>query len=215
MPTDLEHPNLGNLLLKNRDYIKQYKNNPLMVLIRSEKMQDKAMRECLLDCIQVFSDQFQKVVMLRSIFCDDPKFFSVVNEHLNEEFGHNLLLLKDRNNEPALWDPILESTSCWFAWKMLSLNNEEKTVLVHMVLEASANIFFQEAHKVMNKYAETDYFKTHAEADEAHEAMGKELLSNISKQQLERLLLIQKRGWDVLNATCARIEQIVERKILS
>ncbi len=202
--------NLNTLLQENQNFITQYKNNPLMVLIRSEKMRDKTVRQLMLDCIQVFSDQFQKVVMLRSVFCDNLKFFSVANEHLNEEFGHNLSLLKDRNSQPALWDPILESTSCWFAWKMLSLNDEEKTVLVHLVLEASANVFFQEAHKVMNKYGETNYFKIHAEADEAHENMGKELLCHISKHQLERLFSIQEKGWDVLNTTCARIARIVE-----
>lgn len=207
------NPYLKLLLDNNTRFIHDYKNSLLMQVIHSDQMQKKSSRIRMLDGIQVFSDYFQKVVMLRNVFCDDLKFIKVSNDHLKEEFGHNLSLLKDRDERPAVWDSILESTSCWFAWKMFTLNNEEKTVLVHFVLESSANIFFHAANKVMMKYQETDYFKIHAELDEVHEEMGKELLQNISPNQVDRLLLIQKQGWDVLNTTCDRIAQLTLQQL--
>ena len=62
---------LDNLLEKNKIFVHEYANNRLMKLIKSDDMKEKNMRKRLLDCIQVFSDYFQKVVMLRYIFCDN------------------------------------------------------------------------------------------------------------------------------------------------
>lgn len=200
------------LFEKNEFFAIEYQNNPLMHLIKNEAMENKFIRERLLDCIQVFSDYFQKTIMLRQVFCEDQNFLIIANQHLAEEFGHNLALLKDRNNRPPLWDPVLEATSSWFAWKILMLSNTEKTVLVHLVLETSANIFFQAAHKVMCKYGETDYFKIHSEADEKHEQMGNNLIKNISFDELGKLLLIQQQGWDMLNATCTQIATLTLQK---
>lgn len=207
-----EKPMIDSLINKNKVFVEQYKNSHLMRLICSEKMAEKSVRDYLLDCIQVFSDYFQRVVMLRSVFCEEQKFVKVANTHFQEEFRHNLSLLEDRNNRPSIWDPILESTSAWFAWKMFVLSNEEKVVLIHLVLEASAHVFFSAAHKVMLQYQETNYFKIHADVDEEHEKMGVNLLEDISLDKLEGLLLIQKQAWDVLNTTCDRIAELVINK---
>lgn len=201
--------NFNSLVETNKQFVKYYRQNNLMKLINNkELMKEKSARIYLLDCIQVFSNYFQKVVALRSVFCEDIKFCNLANDHLVEEFGHNLSLLKDRNSEPPVWDPVLESTSAWFAWKMFTLNDEEKTLLIHFVLEASANIFFSAADKVMQHYQETNYFKIHSDADEAHEQMGVNILEHVDPSRLERLFLIQKQGWDVLNVTCNRIAEL-------
>ena len=97
-----------NVLLENNKVLtKEYENNLLMQLLKSNLIQEKHIRERLLDCIQVFSDYFQKVVMLRYIFSDNSKFSSVTHQHLNEEYGHNTFLNQDRHYRPSVWDPIL------------------------------------------------------------------------------------------------------------
>ena len=116
--------------------------------------------------------------------------------------------MNDRKDRPPKWDPILEACSCWFSWKMLTLDNSEKTVLVHLVLEASAHLFFIEAHKIMAKYTETDYFKIHAEVDEDHENMGINLLEGLREIDYKNLVEIQQQGWDVLNSVCDRIAEL-------
>ncbi|MDX2164531.1 MAG: hypothetical protein SFW07_03835 [Gammaproteobacteria bacterium] len=196
---------------KNKEYINSYKKNALMQLMDSKKIESKKTRIILMDCIQTLSDYFQKVVMLRNVFNDDPSYTSITQEHLKEEFFHNVSLMKDRKNRPALWDPILEATSAWFAWKMFTLNNAEKTVLVHFVLESSGNLFFQKAYKIMRKYEKTNYFKIHSEADEEHEKMGEELLNNVSKENFPRLLKVLQQGWDVMNAACNRIAELTNQ----
>lgn len=193
------------LLERNASYIENYRNSHLMQLINSELMTSKANRDNLLDKVQVFSDYFQKVIMLRSVFCEDLRYLIVANEHLREEFGHNLSLAIDRKHRATVWDPVLDAGSSWFCWKILTLDNDERTVLIHLVLEASANIFFHAAHQVMSKFSETNYFEIHSNTDAKHEDMGKELLKNATNDRLERLLLIQKQGWDILNIVCDQI----------
>lgn len=199
---------LNSLLKENKKFSSAYKKNKLMQLIKSDAMKDKVIREKLLDCVQVFSNYFQRIVLLRQAFSEDASFLSVSQEHLAEEFGHNLSLMKDRNNRPPIWDAILDAASSWFAWKMLTLDDEEKTLLVHLVLETSANMFFQETHKIMSKYRETDYFKIHSEADEKHEKMGIELLKGLTSRKYNKLFELQSQGWDMLNTACERIAQL-------
>lgn len=205
-------PSLVDLLSeRNNAFARKYRKSSLMRLINSEQMKDSSSRSNLLNCIQVFSDHFQKVVMLRNVFCEDKRFLPITTEHLNEEFGHNQSLMQDRHNAPPIWDPVLDATSSWFVWKMFSLDNDEKTVLVHLVLETSANIFFQAAHKVMAQYGETDYFKVHSEADEKHEQMGRELITNVALEKHDRLFLVQQQGWDVLVEACDRIAMLTQK----
>lgn len=203
---------LDNLLENNKIFVTEYTNNRLMKLIKSDDVKEKNVRKRLLDCIQVFSDYFQKVVMLRYVFCDNSKFLSVAQLHLTEEYGHNISLKQDREHRPTVWDPILESTSSWFAWKMFTLDEEEKTVLVHLVLEASAQIFFTQAHQVMEQYQETEYFKIHRDADEQHEQMGIDLLKELTVEKYQRLQKILSQGWAILNTACNQIALLIQQE---
>lgn len=200
--------NLKYLLSKNKAFAHAFTKSSLMTLIRSTQMDEAQNRKQLLDCIQVFSNYFQKTVMLRSVLNDNHLFGDIIHQHLVEEFGHDVSLMNDRKDRPPKWDPILDACSCWFSWKMLTLDNSEKTVLVHLVLEASAHLFFIEAHKIMAKYTETDYFKIHAEVDEDHENMGINLLEGLREIDYKSLVEIQQQGWDVLNSVCDRIAEL-------
>lgn len=182
-----------------------------MKFIRSTEVKGKIYRENLLAAIQTFSDQFQNAVMLRRVFSQGDEFTNVSQKHLDEEYNHNNNLRADRNNQPAIWGPALEAATSWFSWKMLSLNDTSKTLLVHFVLESSANVFFHEAGKVMQHFNETSYFSEHAELDEGHEEMGANLLKNLTSKECEELMLIQQ-GWGMLNMACNRIAKITLSK---
>ncbi|MDF1758058.1 MAG: hypothetical protein P1U74_07145 [Legionellaceae bacterium] len=199
---------LDYILSKNKTYVDAFNKSPLMELIQSTNIDNSKSRALLLDCIQVFSNYFQKTVMLRSTLNEENQYLKIAREHLEEEFGHDISLLRDRNQKAPFWDPILDACSCWFSWKMLTLDNAEKTLLVHLVLEASANIFFVKAHNIMVKYDETDYFKIHAEVDEHHSTMGLELLRDLREVDYQALAKVQSEGWDMLNAVCNRISEI-------
>lgn len=200
---------LQSLLDKNKVFSEQFKKSPLLKLISSQIFHDRNIRNRLLDSIQVLSNYFQKVVMMRHVFCEDEKFLKITTMHLLEEFSHDTQLNNDRNNRPLIWDPVLDSGGCWFAWKMFTLDNQEKTVLVHLVLETSGNIFFQEAHKYLTRYGETKYFETHAKADEEHEKMGLDAIKSIDEEKAQRLFLVQQQGWEIMNIVCNQIKKIV------
>jgi hypothetical protein len=201
--------NKERLIKTQSVFLEKFKENGLMKLINSKEIGKKDTRVIFLDCIQTFSDFFQKSVMLRAVFTEpDSVFHKLANEHLSEEFGHNIDLLADRNNRPAHFDPILESCAAWFCWKMLSLDNIEKTVLMHWVLESSAYVFFTSAHTVMERYKETDYFKIHAEADEKHKDIETSFLEGLREEECERLLNVLDQGWKILFTTCDRIAEI-------
>jgi hypothetical protein len=198
------------LFARNKQFVREYQTSPLMQLIRSKKVAQKLVRSEILNCIQTFSNYFQKAVMLRYVTTEHRSAALVAAQHLDEEFKHNEALARDRGNQEPKWDPVLEATSCWFAWKMLTLDNVEKTVLMHLVLEASADIFFCEADKVMKKYSETDYFSIHAELDEQHAAMGERLLSKLSEAEYIRLGETLEMGWMMLTVACNRIATLAQ-----
>lgn len=196
------------LLKKNRVYVKAFKKSSFIKLFASKAIDKKQVRQQMMDALQVLSDYFQKMVMLRHVLCDDAKFLPVTLDHLQEEFGHNLSLSEERCHRPVTWDPVLDAAAAWFSWKMFTADNDEKTLLMHLVLETSANIFFHTAYPVMSRYRKTHYFAIHSEADEKHEMMGQALLKDLPRTKLERMLQVQQQGWDMLNTICNRIIQL-------
>lgn len=201
--------NFSILMETQAVFLKKFEDSHLMKLIHSADIDNKEIRIKLMDCIQTFSDYFQKCVMLRYIFTDGNHSVSkMVNEHLSEEFGHNFDLLIDRGNRPAHFDPILDSTAAWFCWKMFMFNHLEKTLLMHWVLESSAYTFFKAAYQVMEKYQETNYFKIHVEADEKHKEIDTYFFKDLRSEEYENLLKILNEGWHVLFTTCNRIAEI-------
>lgn len=202
-------PFYDQLLAANQPFRVQYTQNEIFEFVRSDAVADKAARGRLLDSILVWSNYFQRVVLARSAFTDDTRYSGIFKEHLDEEYNHNTALARDRGPElTEVWDPILESTSSWFAWKMLTLDNLDKLVLVHLVLEAAATEWHRVAHPIMSRYRETNHFQTHDQVDHGHEDLGLELLEKIDADTFKRLSSVQKEGWDMMNVMCARMAEL-------
>jgi hypothetical protein len=91
---------------------------------------------------------------------------------------------------------------------MFTADEEEKTLLVHLVLEASANMFFQASQKVFELFKDTDYFKLLSQLDETHEAMRFPLFVNLISEKYERLVEVQSQGWNMMNAISERITEL-------
>lgn len=205
------HSSFKVLLEKNEQFKHTYANSAIMRLINGNLIQHESCRNHLLGLIQTLSNYFQKIVLLRSVFADAHPFKALATEHLKEEFCHNEELMAERNFQPPVWDPVLEAICSWFTWKMFNSTDEDKIVLIHLVLETSASIFFQSAFTIMQKYSAIEYFKVHSEADEKHEYMGKELLENLSEKQYQKLMETQFQGWEMMLAACDRIAALVTK----
>lgn len=182
---------------KQNSYLELFKQGDLMRLVKSDILKSKELRLKLLDALQPFSNYFQKSVMLRYLFTEQEPFLHSAQEHLAEEFRHNVTLETDRANRSIAFNPAIESAASWFSWKMFSLDHLQKTVLIHWVLEASANIFFKDIHE-KNYYHETNYFKTHADLDEAHQTLPETFFDNLRLEEITNLLMVIDQGWQVL-----------------
>ena len=194
---------------QNNTYMKAHVQNPLFELVLSDEIADKKIRHRLLDCIQVWSNVFQNVVMSRVAFTSDSRFKPLAVEHLLEEFGHNKALEDSRQGGlQKIWDPILQATSEWFAFKMQSYSDIERLVLVHLVLEGGAKVFHNMADPIMQSYHETKHFEVHNLADDGHLEMGLDLLRNLPDATYARLEEVLHEGWGMLNALCARMAEL-------
>lgn len=200
--------NFQSILDLNKNFIIQFESSKLMKLLDEDTINQPKNRDRLLQCLLVFSTQFQNTVMLRVITTQDCKFLSLAQEHLDEEYGHPALLKDHITNKSSIWDPILDATTAWFTMQMLSSDNIQKTLLVHLVLEASANVFFKKALAVLDKNNLSDYFKVHVDNDEHHENMGLAPLEGLREAEYETLILTQERGWKMLLTACNRIAEL-------
>jgi quercetin dioxygenase-like cupin family protein len=200
---------LAALLAENEALMAAHEQNPLFALVLGGDIATPAVRARLLDCIQIWSRHFQRLVMARLVFNSDPRFGALAREHFVEEYGHDTNLEKSRHGAlQKVWDPVLEACAAWFPSKMLSLSDPEKTVLVHLVLEGGAKVFHRAAHPVMAKYDETDHFAVHDVADDGHLEMGVASLEGLDAATYARLRVVQREGWDMLNTLCARMAEL-------
>lgn len=206
--------NLDTLIETNKSYLEEFDRNPLFELMRSGQLYDKQLRTKFFDCFQVFSNYFQKMMMNRVCFTEEGSYLSLFELHLEEEFGHNTKLSEDRNKRKPTWDPMLEATSGWFSNKMLSYDNIEKIILVHLVVEASACIFYKNAASIMDvdKF-KSKHFEMHfSDIDTFHVTMGVDLLKKEGVLDFSKLLVVQAQGWEMLNSVFTRIAQLVLTK---
>lgn len=189
--------------------LKNFQESHLLKILSSTELDKKETRDKMLDSIQIFANYFQKIVMLRSVFTHGPILSSMAQMHLNEELGHDVILMKERSNKSTPFDPILDSSMAWFCWQMFKLNDLEKTVLMHWVLESSAYCFFIHAKTVFDRYGEMKYFQIHSEADEEHKDIDPALLNSLRPEEYARLEMILVQGWSVMTAACDRIAELV------
>lgn len=199
----------SNLIKKQAFYLSKFNRSNLIRLVKSGTLKNKKNRLKLLDALQPFSDFFQKTVMLRYVFSEGLSFIESAQDHLSEEFRHNIFLKLDRKNRPEKFHPVLESAAAWFAWKMFTSSDLQKTVLVHWVLEASANTFFQLVH-ASKYFTETDYFKTHSVLDEEHQNIPESFFNNLREEEIKDILHTLDKGWQILILATDAIAEITK-----
>lgn len=200
--------NEEDLYQQQEECLKKFKNSHLLKILSSIELDKKEIRDIILDCIQIFANYFQKIVMLRGAFTYSLVLSSMARMHLNDELGHDAILMKERNDRNPIFDPILDSSMAWFCWQMFGLNDLEKTILMHWVLESSAYCFFINAKTVFDRYDKMKYFEIHAEADEEHKNVAPAFLNNLRPAEYARLETVLVQGWAVMTTACNRIAEL-------
>lgn len=166
--------------------------------------------------LQVWATHFQRLMMLKTGLCDDQAFLQIFKQHFQEEIGHDDLLKKDRENKTNIKngskpkkDAVLEALCCWFPSKIMSYSLPEQVVMVNLVLESGANIFYEATKSAIDPENKYDYFAAHKEVDCEHEKMGIEHLAELPERQVTRLLEVLEDSWAMTNALLQRIGELV------
>lgn len=194
------------LLSDNEAYLDGFKNSRLLSLVNSPSIDQPEVREKLLDCLQTWSDMFQDLLHIRVAMTRDPAHKKIALEHLLEELGHNdnLRNQRDAHHSPVS-DAAFHSTMEWFRHQMLYKSDMVKTLLMHVVLEGSAEIFHSEAARV---FASMPHFREHGEDDGSHVSMGIELLNQASPKEIKELRETLSEGWNMITLLCDRFSDI-------
>ncbi|HEY3918528.1 MAG TPA: cupin domain-containing protein [Stellaceae bacterium] len=206
--TGIAESQVEQLFKKNEEYMERFDKHRLFVLVRNGLLKNPLARRRFLDCFQVWSNHFQRMVLNRVVTLQNPQFEELAWLHLVEELGHNRDLAKSRSDLQPVFDPILEGVCSWFPSKIGVLSDLEKVVLVHLVVEASALFFYKHVQPAMETDAK-NHFDNHKRADEQHVEMGYDFLRKVTSADWPRLFEIQRQGWAMLMAVMGRVADLV------
>lgn len=197
------------LLHCNEDYYRQFISRPFFKVIENGLLnQDEKKKKLFFDYMQIFADYFQEMLQMRQATCKDEKFYAVFLKHFLEELGHNELF-QQSNTRKKLWDPILVAVSTWFVHQMQVLDNIEKAVVMHLVLEKGGDFYHSLGDKILSQHIQSNYYQIHAKVDEDHTAMVLELLPGYSASTYQRLNQILKESWSMLYTMVDRVHELV------
>ncbi|WP_412708336.1 hypothetical protein [Candidatus Rickettsia kedanie] len=196
---------IDRLILDNAQYKEQFRKNKLFKI----KLDSTLRKNKFLKHFWICSDAFQKMVLARVVFSETKEFKQLAWEHLTDEFRHNIELSQNLENGEEVTDSIFEALGSWFTLKMMILGDSEQAVLVHLVIESCATIFYETLGSIFLNHKSVKHFKTHMHLDPEHEHMRIDLLKQININD-SSLLTMQKKGWDMIDALFTRLAEITQ-----
>lgn len=212
---DPEHPNaafhgdgeqpalVDELLAANEEYVKQFQDSTLLRLLDEPAIKDADVVNRLLDCQQAWSDVFQDLLHLRVALSEDPAHKEVALDHLREELGHNNNLREQRGGtQQPVSDAEFDAAMQWFKSEMLHRSDMVRTLLMHLVLEASGEVWHREASRV---FVDLPHFRDHGEDDGDHVLLGLDLLRGAGAADAVELRKSLREGWQMITLLCDRI----------
>ena len=200
---------VDHLLATNEKYYQIFTNKPFFKMIQDGFLnKNEKQREAFFNYVQIFSDYFQTMMQARQASCRDEKFYPTFLAHFMEELGHDALLKKRKKVTPA-WDPIIVAVCTWFVHQMQVLDNIEKTVVMHLVLEKTGDYYHALGNQALSQYMESEYYAIHAEVDEHHSTMIMGLLPGYPAFTYQRLHVILNESWQMMYTMVDRVYELV------
>ena len=201
---------LDRLIEHNERKCEAFKQSPFFNLISQGVLKEESSKSTFYSNLRMWSDKFQEILFARQVSAQNENFRNIFAEHLAEEFGHNKLIV-----EKNKWDPVIEACGDWFTLKMLQLDNDEKLVVTHMVLELCADVFLTEAAAIYTKEQKLsdEYMTLHAHLDEGHSKIGVELLKINGKEDYDRFVQLSDQSWKMLELILNRIAELTVNEL--
>lgn len=198
------------LLKFNEAKSEEFLRNSIFSLRSVELLRFPKKREALFGGLQVMSNHFQRLMFSRMALCEDRDYHSVFLEHFLEELGHDRELSKERGRERVPWNPILESAASWFVQKNYLIDNPSRVVMIQMVLERGASLFYSHFAQVFRGEIQSEHIAKHCEADEGHDTIGVNLLANESERSFEKYETLLNESWSMLNLFLEETARVVQ-----
>lgn len=187
----------------------KHQQRALFELLASRKLEsDQKLRERFFSALYTFSCSFQRMVLARQALATDDALRREYAGHLAEELGHDELLRTGFGVEEPAYDAVLDAASNWFVAQMYGRAEDEKIVIVHMVVEASGHVFGEATKSIFHPelgLRDGSYFEVHAEADDDHAALGQDYLARLPEARLRELRIICEKAWDQMDLVHDRI----------
>ncbi|WP_218004408.1 cupin domain-containing protein [Microtetraspora niveoalba] len=198
---------LAGLEALNGALAERHTGNALFGLLRSGRLREAPRtRARFVAALYVWSRHFQRMLLARQAVCADPVLREEYEEHLRDEYGHDRLLRDRYAVTEEVDDPVLEAACTWFVAQMYGLDEAQKIVLVHMVVETSGHLFGAAAADGFGRDASgEDFFTLHATADDEHREIGRHRLATLPPSEFPRLAAICRRAWDQMDLVHERI----------
>ena len=198
---------LFDLLHYNNQRIAQFKTTRIMQLLEQGVLNLEGKKEKFLAALLIWSHYFQRTLYARQAFCFEEPFETIFREHLAEEFGHDLLLQQEHNDDSIIEDAHIDAAGTWFLNSMLSSSNLEKLIIVNLVLESAGDVFYTTVFPFFqaNMKKKGGFFQIHAQADAHHSQIGMDLIKDQSAVTYSRLISVAGQSWDMLEIIFARI----------
>jgi hypothetical protein len=206
-----EHANLvaQELLALNEQMLERHKRLRVFRFFTDGTLEDAAKRDVFLACLQALARHFQETIFMRQAHCATEPYRSLFMRHFREEVGHDDVLRADRGRSDEMWDPIIEAVGAWFSSRMSVLDNIEKAVIVHLVLESSGAYMGSLSRKMMPRFGSANYFALHDELDDSHVTLALAPLRQQSPETLTRLRTVIEQAWRMIDTWADRVASLV------
>lgn len=209
---DISHQTINTptaLLSRNEMCYQIFISRPFFKMIESGLFNhDEKKKAIFFNYMQIFADYFQTMIQIRQATCRDEKFYGTFLRHFMDELGHDDLLRQRSQITPA-WDPILVAVATWFVHQMQVLDNIEKAVIMHLVLEKTGDYYHSLGSKTLSHHMQSNYYETHAALDDDHTAMILDLLPGYPEFTYQRLSQLLHESWMMMYTMVDRVHEVV------
>ncbi|MFF4412366.1 cupin domain-containing protein [Streptosporangium sp. NPDC001559] len=196
---------LAELERLNETLLLRHRGNALFTLFDSGRLtKEPVLRARFLAALYVWATYFQRMLHARQATCSEEPLRAEYGEHLREELGHDRLLLEQYDADTDVYDPILEAAGSWFVAQMYQMDEAQRIVLVHMVVESSGHLFGLTTSEIFQEEA-GGYFALHAQADDDHRNVGRAHLTALPPSAFPALAETCRRAWDQMDLVHERI----------
>lgn len=200
---------LDKLNALNEECIQNFKKNLIFTSEVAHIINERERLELLKSCLQVMSDSFQRLMFSRMALSQKESYRKIFLEHFLDELGHDTDLRKERGESQKIWDPILEASTFWFFGKNFLIDDPERIVMIQMVLEKGASLFYGHFSEILADDQKSHHIEKHCDMDEGHDSLGVNLLEHESDRKIESLQSLLKESWSMLDLYLHRTAEIV------